>query len=819
MRMSSRANASATMKAMPGIASAAVERGEKRPLHSRAMQRHFATMALTLAIVFASGCRRADSAGEGGGAALMRNLERSGRVDVIVDEAAAEEPLARAAARARRARPLDVVVRPMGTRATNGAARIVVGTRASEAARTYAGLLGVEIGGAGGPAWFRYGTMDFKDRLDALVATFEDPAQPGLPMTLVFANDLEVAVRTAGDLVPGWRPWIRLDRAGDAVAVGPIGANGAPWFSALARVGLARLATYKVLAPISGAPGVSVRAAKDLPASDVEHYVARCVAVRTHIASWAAENRRIAENSVTIWSRVEDYLASGRPDDLGRFDAVDGAVDVLLFDGVSDGGAAVARAAAYASLGEAAEPWMLDGAGLEAAWTWWGSDLDLWLADLARAKRALTIAAIVDVRSDARISSHVLRPMRAALWRFLRESQGDTFVRGVWRATRALEATPELESRFAAWLAARAAPLSGEVAARFAARHAAALSGSFLRGVGMEEARNDETFGVSMGYGTAACAASLDLALAHGADAVSITSFALADSGSPPLATALDAFALGPREGEVRLFAAMRQARSKGLRVLVSPQLLTGTGGSWSGAYSRRDAADWADFYERYARFVEDYAWLAELGGAQMLSIGSGLDPVSGAASEGRRAVLAEIEWKRAGWARVIATARASFAGLLTLSAGSPQEASKVGFWSDLDAIGYELMPTLEFEPSKDGRDARAEIESVITRELSVLERLANIAQKPIVLTQIGFSPDLHGAAAALGSGDASVAWHARQYAVLGELLGRSSVRAKMIGAFAWRWSTDPADRGSGAHDVILSEPAVRNAVRQLLSR
>jgi len=794
-----------------------VDRGEKRPLHSRAMRMLLATTALT--IVFASACRRADSAGAGGGAAMMRNLERSGRVDVIIDEAAAEEPLARAAARARLARPLDVVVRPTGTRATNGAARIVVGTRASNAARTYAGLLGVEVGGDGEPAWFRYGTMEFKDRLDALVATFADPAQPGLPMTLVFGNDLDVAVHTAGDLVPGWKPWIRLCRAGDAVAVGPIGTNGAPCFSALARVGFARLATFKVLAPISAAPGIVGRAAKDLPATDVEHYVARCVSAREHIASWAAENRRIADSSVTIWSRVEDYLASGRPDDLGRFDAVDGAVDVLLFDGVSDGGAAVARAAAYTSLGDPAEPWMLDGAGLDAAWTWWGSDLDLWLADLARAKRALAIAAIVDVRSDARISSHVLRPMRAALWRFLRESQGAAFVREVWHATRALEPTPEFEARFASWLAVRAAPLSGEVAARFAARHVAAANERFLRGVGMEEARSDETFGVSTGYGTTACAASLDLALAHGADAVSITSFGLEELGSPPLTTSLDAFALGPREGPVRLFAVMRQARSKGLRVLVSPHLLTGPGASWSGSYSRRDEADWADFYERYARFVEDYAWLAELGGAQMLSIGSGLDPVSGAAPEGRRAIAAELEWKRAGWAKVIATARASFAGLLTLSAGSPQEASKVGFWSDLDAIGYELMPTLDFEQPKDGRDARAEIESVVTRELAVLERLAVAAQKPIVLTQIGFSPDLHGSAAALGRGEASVAWQARQYVLLGELLGHSSVRSQLIGAFAWRWSTDPADRGSGAHDVILSEPAVQSAVQRLLTR
>lgn len=782
------------------------------------MRTTFATIFLMLALL--SACRRAESVGEGGGAALMRNLERTGRVDVIFDEALAEEPLARAAARARRVRPLDVIVRAKGTRATNGAARIVVGTRASGAARTLAATIGVDVGAESGRASFRYGAMEFHDPLDALVATFEDPEQPGLPITLVFANDVAVAVRMAGDLVPGWKPWIRLCRAGDAAAIGPLATSGAPRLAELVRVGFARQETFKGLAPIrDGALGIVGRASKDLSAGDVQHYTARGAQARERIASWAAPERAIPTVNLTLWSRVEDYLQSGRADDLGRFDPVDQKVDALLFDGVSDGGAAIARAAAFQSVGDAAEPWMMDGAGLDAAWTWWGEDLDLWLAELARAKRALTIATIVDARSETQISSHVLRPMRAALWRFLLESKGRTFAREIWCATRAIETTPQLEAQFAAWLAARAAPLSGEISARFDARRASAANERFFHGVGVEEPALDAWFGARTGFGTAACGASFDLARAHAADAVSITSFAVDDVGSPPYATSLDAFALAPREGDVRLFAALRQARDRGLRVLVSPHLLTGPGGTSSGSYTRGSEANWADFFERYARFVEHYAWLAELGGAHMLSLGSGLDPVSGAASEGRRGVTEEVEWKRVGWSKVIATARAAFAGSLTLSAGSTQEATRIGFWSELDAIGYELMPTLEYAPLDASRDARADIENAIAGELNVLQRLSTSTRKPIVLTQVGFSPDLHGSAAVFASDTSSVAWHARQFGILDEFLGRSSVRTKLLGAFAWRWSTDPADRGAGSHDVILSEATVRDAVKQFLTR
>ena len=164
---------------------------------------------------------------EEGAAALLTNLLRAGRVEVFAPGGDVEDACLRAAACVRLERDgLELRVLPQAVAGDPRAARIVLGAPTEPALRELAAALGVV---SSGPAAFRWQGFELDDAGDGLVATFQDPARPGLPVTVVLANGrAALALYACGlgnELAPGWRPFARVFRAGRAIAEGALAAR------------------------------------------------------------------------------------------------------------------------------------------------------------------------------------------------------------------------------------------------------------------------------------------------------------------------------------------------------------------------------------------------------------------------------------------------------------------------------------------------------------------------------------------------------------------------------------------------------------------
>src|SRR5437762_10251612 len=125
------------------------------------------------------------------------------------------------------------------------------------------------------------------------------------------------------------------------------------------------------------------------------------------------------------------------------------------------------------------------------------------------------------------------------------------------------------------------------------------------------------------------------------------------------------------------------QAHARGLRVLLVPHLWVDMGG-WRGEIDLGTPERWAQWFESYARFVTEWARVAEEGHAEMLSIG--VEMKSSSATHGRE------------WFDVIDRVRGVYHGLLTYSANW-DEASQVVFWDRLDVAGVNAFYPLAEHP------------------------------------------------------------------------------------------------------------------------
>ncbi len=776
--------------------------------------RHFVLCAF-LGFTFA--CGRIAPAGSGGGAALMRNLERARTLEIVAEERELHGSLERAAARLRAAdsfRRFDAVVTEGFPARSKVTPRIVVGTRKSNRAWLLAERVGVVMMRDDAVPTFRFGRETFDAASDGFTATFEDPERPGLPVTLVFANSVETAQELSRHATPGWQPWIRVTHGLELAREGPLALDGKERPLELASRMRLRAARDAYLVRSEFSPtGLDMRVAPTLASDVIEKYAAACSRACASARAWIQDEASPRPIEVRVWSRAVDYLEDGDPNTLSKHDPLLARVETVILGTCDDGGAGAAQAQAWSALGAPAEPWMADAAGLEAAWSWWGRALDPWLTRIAGGERSVSIDDLVASDASARTSAHVVAPLRAALWRFVREKHGDAHARAVWRGTRELSTSSEEDAAFKLWLEAR---LSGaarvEDVAQRDLQRVKRRDALALRGVGASEFEPMTGRAIARGLDSAESIQALSAARAIGADAFLVASHAVDRPGAQAHFRDAARNVLAPREGDVRIASVLLDASSRGMQTVLSANLLSGDGGTWSGTWTRGNERGWNEFFERYERFVEHNAALAELSGAAVLSIGTGLMDVTSTNEFGRRPNPNEAAWKLAGWTRVIHAARRAYDGCLTYTAGSILEVDLVPFYADLDFVAAEMSPTLDLDDASDGIDARTEITRANEQLLVALEAKARATGKRILLTEVCFSPALEGAARRLAIGHTFLDWQAQQFLDLAERLKTWSGTPLLAGVFAWRL------RGSDEADYapVVDSPRVLDAVRVL---
>jgi hypothetical protein len=470
-------------------------------------------------------------------------------------------------------------------------------------------------------------------------------------------------------------------------------------------------------------------------------------------------------------------------------------------------------------LGPAATPWIADGATAYAAGLWFGRDLEEWSAWLRAGGLAPTVAALVDAQATETTSPHLVVPLRAALFHFLLEGRGVDFVRGLWTGKEVLRVDADLDRNFGRWLDDAAVPLRAAIGERHVQRRAALLGGSFLAAVGMEEPSPVP----DRGFGSEAFLRSLADARSLGANAVAFTCYAVAERDPLPLPDlapgARARRAIGPTCGDLRLFAAACQTRGQSMRTLFQPRWLTAPGGSLAGTGPQEGEVGWKRFFDGYERFVVHFALLAELAGADGLSLGGGLTASTSASDGGWRSSSEEVGWRREGWRRVVRAARAAFSGSITWAADSVVDATEVAFWEDLDLVACDLQADYDAHGTSFHASPVMQMSLEYSTQIEALERICEARGLPLLLTQVGFRSGMpEPGAPRSGVLARSDGLQAMQFSALGTVLAQARERDVLRGAVLWRWSTDPADAGASPRDGLIRTGPAREAVARILS-
>ena len=769
-----------------------------------------AALALGLAL---AACGRVESAGEGGGAALLRNLQRARGVEISPQGGADPAACAELAERIARERGSACRVLAPGEAGDPRCARIAIGGPRSPALVALVESLGAGVGRGGDRPQFTIHGRAFAGSSDVLAAVVEDPERPGLPLTFLYANQPETLRSEYARLEPCWKPWLRVYRAGDLALEGPLAGTAGGSLVDVDGVRARELAGY-VRWP-ARADGLQGRASRDVEPAQRDAYLDAVARARREAARWLGPKEDLRPLRLVLHGRVEGFAACATSAGLSSWNAGKNEIHALVVRDVpTDGGRAAARLLAEECLGPPSEVWLGDGAAVLGAGSWWGRGLEEWTAELRLGGLSPSVASLVDPRAAETNSPHAILPLRAALFRYLLESRGEAGVRGLWTGASRLAVDAELEKAFLAWLDDAAVAHRPAVEARRAGRRGALLGGAFLSGVGVEEPGRSP----SRGFGSTAFLESLAQARAIGANAAALSCFAVAEPDPPAIPDlAGDAHAIEPIGGDAAVLAGLRQARASGMRTLLQPHLLTAPAGTLAGRGPQGQETSWKKFFDAYERFAVHAGLLAELAGADGLVLGGDLPESTGARDPGAGAQV--TAWKRAGWGRVLGAARGSFSGAITWASGSIGEAKDLLFWSGLDAVACDLPPPLDGRPIPFDSRPGLEIERRVGGMIGELEAFARELGKPLLLTGVGFragGPSPGERLDAAYAGDPGL--QAFELDAVERALRAPRQGTVLRGLFLWRWSSDPADAGVDGRDRLLRPGRAREAAARLIA-
>lgn len=743
--------------------------------------------------MFAACTRRQPVDEDGAAAVLMRNLVAAGTVDVIAADDAIEARCAAIAARAPLAgepRPNVVATAELG-RAGN--ARTVIGTASDPPVVGLVAHAGVDFPR---PACFRVLGQHFTDPADTLIATFEDPERPGLPVSVFLGNDVRALARDVREPLFGWRPELRVFHRGELALRVPLTRAGRPRVERVVRPGpeRAQLRREYVALPFNPA-GMGGERSPDVADARALAYVEACSRAAGRTSLWTSPGKAAQPVALVLHAHLEELAAWTGSRELAWSNPHDDTVHALLAsDVLDDAGAELALVVARRALGEPVEPWMSDAARYAGASAFDGVELERWVAHLGRAELVPSVREIVDARSPH--SPLLVRPLRAALWRALIEARGDDHARQLWSGTLRFHADAAADELLAGWVARCVALHPAEARARDPFERWSA-------GLWIEEpAWVDRQARDGGGYGTRACDASLAAAARAGADVVVLSSSAIASSDVPADAGSGLRERATTLEGDLALLCAAGDARRLGLRAWLAPQLLSAPAGTWSGSWLRGERDEWRAFFEEYRRFAVHQGLLAELGGFELASLGADLPETARLVVHGRRGQPAEVEWKREGWTDVVRAARGAFRGAWTWIAASEEEARDFGHWSALDAVAIEPRLSLRARGFVAREVSMAQALDALRRSTSAGARIAREEQKPLVLVGASFARAGDVRTPRMGPGSIDSGSRDEPFERLSQLVPLTSdvLRAVVVG----RWSTDARDRGLGPRDHLL---------------
>ena len=781
-----------------------------------------------LAVATALACGRNEPAGEGGGATLMRNLLRAPSIEIAPCDGPLGDACLKAMERLGRGRNGADDAPTTGARPANPKCpRIVIAAATAAIPALLRGVfarIGVEVDPGGPRPSFTIFHATFDGASDALVAVVEDPERPGLPLTLLYGNDAAALARYAAAIEPGWKPFLRIYRAGALAIEGPLWNDGEPHEPKFRDLEIERARTYSAYRSAPSAdPSIRVKASKEIESARRESYLDSVGRTKKEILRWAGATASPGPDAdpepidLVLHARPERMLEFCSAPGLSAVNRAQRRVHALVAAGVpDDAGEAAARCFAEDVLGPASEPWIEDGAAVLASGRWWGRDLEEWIAWLRLGGLNPGVDALVDPDATRTNSRHLVLPLRAGLFRFVLETRGESFARSLWKGSATLERGTETEKSFLQWLDGIAARHRGAIEARRAERRKAAAVEPFLAAVGIEESGA----GAERGFGSEACERSLSIARSIGANGAFFACFLAAERDPAPIADLESPSPVfEPMESDLRVACGLASARAHGMRAFLEPRLLTGPTGTLAGADPQGGEKGWQRFFDAYSRFAIHVGLLAELADAEGLVLGGGITTATSGLVEGPSGSEALVAWKREGWGKVMHVARGAFAGCLTWAADSTAEASVLSFWKGLDAVGGDLGPDLDRGATSFDPKPGVVLEEKLLHAIQGFEGFATGQGKPLILTRAGFRAGMpRPGRPPLARPGADPGMQTLGFEILGRRLREAKASGILHGVVLWRWSSDPEDEGMTEQDALVRAGPAREAAARMFA-
>jgi hypothetical protein len=677
--------------------------------------------------------------------------------------------------------------------------RIVVGHPEQGLAAQLAGHLELKADGEGAEGGLLLSSMSNF----AILARFADPDRPGLPLLLCVAADPAQAAALVHPEGIGWQPSADLYQSGDLLGHFRLEPDGSPRKESWVMFAVSRPARIRDAARREGG-GFVLTADPAISVDRLDFYADSLGEVLAHVGAWADPARTAPDLALEIDGDLVFLAGQGAGADLWRINPVTGAVQTALVPGVADdGGRGAAHARLRATLGAASHAWMEDGAAVDAAGSWWGRDLEEWVAFLAMGDLVPPLEDLLDPTAHLALSPHRLLPVRGALFRALRERDGADVTRARYGGTDELPPENELQDLLAAWTERvltqhRSTLTARRLANRELLAAAIAPGGDLFQGVGW----------IPPGGNWVDPDLAADLARARDAGADSFTlrvTFTRVFDPWPGLPAGTRQ-RLGTREGDALVAGAIAAGRGGGLAPILLLEVLTAPSGNRSGERKRTSVAEWDEFFADYTEAVLHAGLLAELNGCRILCIGEGMpaatrvEPV-----EGTRDDPALLARRRTGWETLIPRARAAFTGGLTFGARWPMQVNNFPFWEQLDLVGVELLAPLRDPKNPDGEPGDGLLTARLRGALVESAQLAASLGKTALVIEAGFAATSHTwEAPGLGMGAPDPAEQARLYRALDRALAQAIERTDhLAGLTLWAWP--PASAGEGGEGPVAS--------------
>jgi glycosyl hydrolase family 113 len=179
---------------------------------------------------------------------------------------------------------------------------------------------------------------------------------------------------------------------------------------------------------------------------------------------------------------------------------------------------------------------------------------------------------------------------------------------------------------------------------------------------------------------------------------------------------------------DARIRAAIRDARARGLRVMVKPHV-DALNGQWRGDFNPSNPDAW---FQSYTQFIVRYAEIAQQEGAEGFVMGTEFKTITSNHANDPR------------WTAVIAAVRNVYGGLLTYAANATfpaDEFAGVAFWDQLDVIGLDGY----FNLTNLDNPTVAQLIAAWTNNrngensVAAVQNLASSRGKPVIFTEIGY--------------------------------------------------------------------------------